>query len=131
METEECYDPFQPNCPSRLILSRIGDRWTVLVILALRHEVLRFSELRTKIGSPAPKVLSQTLQALVRDGLVSRQAYAEVPPRVEYRLTDLGRTLLEPIDAVRRWAAVHTGDVLDARERADELVASGAGGADR
>src|SRR5215218_3133502 len=123
MDTEGPYDAFQPACPSRVILSRIGDRWTLLVILALRHDVLRFTELRTKIGSPAPKVLSQTLQALARDGLISRQAYAEVPPRVEYRLTPLGRTLLEPIDAVRRWAEQHTGDILRSRERADEQAA--------
>ena len=121
VDASEPYDPFEPNCPSRVILSLIGDRWTLLVILALRHEVLRFSELRVKIGSPAPKVLSQTLQALARDGLVSRQAYAEVPPRVEYRLTPLGVTLLEPIDAIRQWAAVHTGEVLAARERAEAV----------
>jgi DNA-binding HxlR family transcriptional regulator len=124
VDTVEGYDAFQPACPSRAILSRIGDRWTLLVILALRHDVLRFTELRTKIGSPAPKVLSATLQALARDGLISRQAYAEVPPRVEYRLTPLGRTLLEPIDAIRRWAEAHTGDILEARDRADALAAA-------
>lgn len=116
-------DTFNAGCPSRLILRRIGDRYTVLVIAALKHDVLRFSELRAKIGSPAPKVLTETLRALERDGLVERKAYAEVPPRVEYRLTDLGHTLIEPLTAIQRWSELHMDDVLAARERADAAAA--------
>lgn len=119
MVTEEPKDAFNPNCPSRVILRRIGDRWTVLVVLALSHQTLRFTELRKRLGDPAAKVLSETLRALARDGLVARQAYAEVPPRVEYRLTPLGLTLLEPVDAIRRWAEVHADAVVAAREVAD------------
>jgi DNA-binding HxlR family transcriptional regulator len=117
-------DTFNAACPSRLILRRIGDRYTVLVIAALKHDVLRFSELRAKIGSPAPKVLTETLRALERDGLVERKAYAEVPPRVEYSLTDLGHTLIEPLTAIQRWSELHMDDVLAARDRADAAAAS-------
>lgn len=119
-------DIFAPNCPSRVILRRIGDRWTVLVIAALKHETLRFGELRAKIGSPAPKVLTETLKALERDGLVQRTAYPEIPPRVEYALTPLGRTLIEPLTAVREWTEQHLPDVLAARERADAAAAGAA-----
>jgi len=108
-----------PNCPSRVVLDRIGDKWTVLVIVALDHETLRFGELRARVGGVAPKVLTQTLRALERDGLVKRRVYAEVPPRVEYSLTRLGLSLREPIATVRDWAEKHVGSVLAARERAD------------
>lgn len=116
-------DIFAPDCPSRVILRRIGDRWTVLVIAALKHDTLRFSELRAKIGSPAPKVLTETLRALERDGLIVRRAYAEVPPRVEYSLTPLGLTLIEPLTAVREWTERHLPEVLAAREAADAAAA--------
>lgn len=119
-------DIFAPDCPSRVILRRIGDRWTVLVIAALKHDTLRFSELRAKIGFPAPKVLTETLRALERDGLIVRRAYAEVPPRVEYSLTPLGLTLIEPLTAVREWTERHLPEVLAAREAADAASASAA-----
>jgi DNA-binding HxlR family transcriptional regulator len=119
-------DSFNAACPSRLILRRIGDRWTVLVIAALKHDVLRFSELRVKIGGPAPKVLTETLRALERDGLVARKAYAEVPPRVEYKLTPLGHTLIEPLTAIQRWSELHMDDILAAREAADADAAEDA-----
>ncbi len=115
-------DASDPNCPSRIVLDRIGDKWTVLVVTALGGETLRFTELRERVGGVAPKVLTQTLRALERDGLVNRKVYAEVPPRVEYRLTRLGRSLREPIATVRRWAETHIGSVLAARERADRRM---------
>ncbi len=111
-----------PDCPSRIILDRIGDKWTVLVVVALADETLRFTELKNRVRGVTAKVLTQTLRALERDGLVRRQIYAEVPPRVEYDLTALGRSLLEPIAAVRDWAETHVGAVLSAREQADQLV---------
>jgi DNA-binding HxlR family transcriptional regulator len=114
-------DAFDPNCPSRIVLDRIGDKWTVLVVSALSQDVLRFSELRVKLGGVAPKVLTQTLRALERDGLLTRKVYAQVPPKVEYRLTPLGRSLLGPIAAVREWAEANVGAVLAARERAELL----------
>jgi DNA-binding HxlR family transcriptional regulator len=108
-----------PNCPSRVVLDRIAEKWTGLVVLALADETLRFGELRQRIGGVAPKVLTQTLRALERDGLLTRTVYAEVPPRVEYRLTALGRSLREPLAVVQEWAESNVSRVLAARERAD------------
>lgn len=112
-------DAFAKECASRVVLDRIGDRWTVLVVVALADRRLRFSQLRTRIEGVTPKVLTQTLRALERDGLITRTVYAEVPPRVEYELTDLGRDLLGPIDAVRIWAEEHAARIVEHREQYD------------
>jgi DNA-binding HxlR family transcriptional regulator len=111
-------DAFDPNCPSRVVLDRIAEKWTGLVVLALGDETLRFTQLRVRIGGVAPKVLTDTLRSLERDGLIRRRVYAEVPPRVEYSLTRLGRSLREPLEAVQHWAEQHVGAVMTARERA-------------
>jgi DNA-binding HxlR family transcriptional regulator len=116
-------DAFDPECPTRVVLDRIGDKWTVLVVAALAPGTLRFTELRARIGGVAAKVLTQTLRALERDGIVERTVYAEVPPRVEYALTDLGRSLVEPISLVQEWAEAHVGSVLAARQGYDERPA--------
>ena len=113
---DEVPDVFSPSCPSRLVVERLGDKWTLLVLMALRPGVLRFGELRDKIGAVTPKVLTQTLRSLERDGIVTRTVYAEVPPRVEYTLTDLGRSLLEPVDAIRAWCEIHGDRIAAARE---------------
>jgi len=110
-----------PDCPSRVVLDRIGDKWTGLVVLALGEQTLRFGELRERIGGVAPKVLTQTLRSLERDGLLTRQVYAEVPPRVEYTLTPLGRSLREPLEVVQDWAERNVSKVLAARDRADAV----------
>ena len=107
-----------PDCPSRVVLDRIAEKWTGLVVIALDEQTLRFTELRARIGGVAPKVLTQTLRALERDGLIRRKVYAEVPPRVEYSLTDLGRSLREPLEAVQSWAERNVSKVLANRERA-------------
>lgn len=122
METITAYPPdaFAKACASRVVLDRIGDRWTVLVVVALADGRLRFSELRNRIEGVTPKVLTQTLRALERDGLVTRTVFAEVPPRVEYELTDLGRDLLGPIDAIRVWAERHVATIVAHRERYDD-----------
>ncbi len=108
-------DALDPNCPTRVVLDRIGDKWTVLVIAVLGSQTLRFTELRRRVGGVAPKVLTQTLRALERDGVLVRTVFAEVPPRVEYHLTPLGRSLAGPIEAIQDWAETHVGDVLAAR----------------
>ncbi len=108
---------FDRECPSRLVISRLGNKWTMLIVIALSSGVLRFSELRDRIGEVTPKVLTQSLRSLERDGIVERTVYAVVPPKVEYQLTDLGRSLLEPIAAVKAWAESNYGAVLDARAR--------------
>jgi len=112
-------DAFAQDCPSRVVLDRIGDRWTVLLVVALSDGVLRFSQLRSKVEGITPKVLTQTLRALERDGLVTRTVFAEVPPRVEYELTELGRDLLAPIDAILVWAQEHAARIVANRERHD------------
>jgi DNA-binding HxlR family transcriptional regulator len=117
-------DAFEPGCSVRVVLDRIGDKWTVLVVSVLADRTLRFGELRERIGGVAPKVLTQTLRALERDGVLSRKAYAEVPPRVEYSLTDLGRSLAEPIAAIQDWAEGHVATVLAARQRYDGVEVS-------
>jgi DNA-binding HxlR family transcriptional regulator len=113
-------DLFDPDCPTRLVLDRIGDKWTVLVVMLLRDGPQRFTRLRGQIGHVAPKVLAQTLRRMERDGLVTREVFAEVPPRVEYTLTDLGRSLTKPIAVVVDWAEVNVGRITAAQEAYDD-----------
>jgi DNA-binding HxlR family transcriptional regulator len=108
-------DAFDPECPTRLVLDRIGDKWSVLVVLTLRDGRRRFTELRDTIGGVTPKVLTQTLRAMERDGLLTRHVFAEVPPRVEYELTPLGVSLHAPIEAVAQWAEEHVEEIVAAR----------------
>jgi DNA-binding HxlR family transcriptional regulator len=111
---------FDPHCPyTRVILDQIGARWTVLVVLSLQDGALRFSELRRRIGGISPKVLTQTMRMLERDGIVARRVHAEVPPRVDYSLTRLGHSLEQPITAVRSWAETHVPNILAARDAYD------------
>jgi len=110
---------FDPDCPTRVVLDRIGDKWTVLVVLLLADGPMRFSELRERIGGVAPKVLTQTLRRLERDGILIRTVYAEVPPRVEYELTRVGRSLTGPIETIRDWAETNMSAITRARERFD------------
>jgi DNA-binding HxlR family transcriptional regulator len=108
-------DMFDAACPSRLVPFQIGDKWTAMLVLCLEHGPRRFSELRVPLRTISPKVLSETLRAMERDGLVIRDAYDENPPRVEYSLTPLGRSLLTLVDAARAWCAEHMDDLLAAR----------------
>jgi DNA-binding HxlR family transcriptional regulator len=110
---------FDPDCATRLVLDRIGDKWTVLVVLLLSDGPLRFSELRGHLGRVAPKVLTQTLRRMERDGLVSREIFAEVPPRVNYTLTDLGQSLIEPIVVLGDWAEINVERITAAQEAYD------------
>jgi DNA-binding HxlR family transcriptional regulator len=112
-------DLFDPDCPTRVILDRTGDKWTVLVVLLLSNGPLRFTELRDGIGRVAPKVLTQTLRRLECDGLLTREVFAEVPPRVEYTLTPLGRSLISPISAVTEWAETHVPAISQAQRHYD------------
>jgi DNA-binding HxlR family transcriptional regulator len=114
-------DLFDPACATRLVLDRIGDKWTVMVVLLLSDGPLRFSELRDRIGQVAPKVLTQTLRRIERDGLITREVFAEVPPRVEYTLTDLGHSLTGPIAAIGDWAETHLGEISAAQDAYDTV----------
>ena len=118
------WDPFNRSCPSRLLLDRIGDKWSVLVIAILGEGSHRFSELRARIDGISQKMLTQTLRALERDGMVSRTVYPEIPPRVEYELTSSGHSLTVPLRALTEWAVAHMPDVVRAQRRYDENVSA-------
>jgi DNA-binding HxlR family transcriptional regulator len=119
---EPIWNPYDRNCPTRRLLDRIGARWTVLVVGALADGPLRYSGLRDRVDGVSQKMLTQTLRGLERDGLVKRTQYLEVPPRVEYELTDAGMSLREPLLALEEWAKANMADVLVASEHYD-LVA--------
>ena len=110
------YDPYARECPSRRLLDRIGDRWTVLLITTLEDGPRRFSELLRTVDGISQKMLTQTLRSLEADGLVLRTVHPEIPPRVEYELTELGRSLLEPLGALISWATDHMGEVQASRD---------------
>ncbi|MBP2411750.1 DNA-binding HxlR family transcriptional regulator [Arthrobacter stackebrandtii] len=113
-------DPYDPECPTRLILDRIGDRWTVLLVGALGGGKARFSELKRRVGGISQKMLTQTLRQMERDGLVTRTVYPEVPVRVEYELTGAGLSLRGPLKALEEWSIEHLSGVL-----ADQKVYDG------
>lgn len=108
----------------REVLDRIGDKWTVLIVSTLSGGTLRYSVLQASIPGISQRMLTQTLKHLERDGLITRTAYPEVPPRVEYDLTDLGRSLLDAVTAMTGWAVAHHSEV--ARNRAASTL-SGVG----
>ena len=107
------------TCPSRTSLARIANKWTAMAVSVLGNGRLRFGDLKTQLEGISGKVLTETLRDLERDGLVTRHVHAEVPPRVEYELTPLGRTLYEPLLALCRWAEEHIAEVLENRENYD------------
>lgn len=107
--------PLAQKCPIRDILDCIGDRWSVLVLATLRTETLRFTALRRAIGDISPRMLAQTVRTLERDGYVRRKVYPTIPPKVEYSLTPLGRSLLQRLDPLVDWASAHHNDVRKAR----------------
>ncbi|MBO1268256.1 winged helix-turn-helix transcriptional regulator [Arthrobacter cavernae] len=109
-----------PNCPSRVVFQRIGDKWASLVIQVLGGGPVRFSELRKMVSVVTPKVLTQTLRTLERDGLITRTIHAQVPPRVDYELTALGESLLQPLTMLREWAENHVPSILEARDAYDD-----------
>ncbi|MGP5672927.1 winged helix-turn-helix transcriptional regulator [Brachybacterium alimentarium] len=111
------FDPYVRDCPSRRLLDRIGDRWTVLVIGMLEDGPQRFSQIARRVDGISQKMLTQTLRSLEADGLVLRTAYPEIPPHVEYELTELGRSLLGPLHVLLAWAKEHMGEVQSSRDR--------------
>ncbi len=111
------YDLFLADCPARTTLSLVSDTWSVVVIHALGERPRRYSELQQRIGGISNKMLTQTVRKLERNGLVERRQIRSAPPGVEYRLTSLGETLLEPVRSLSRWAEQHTDEVLAAQAR--------------
>ena len=114
------YDVFRRSCPSHTVLEVLTNKWTLLVISSLRGKAHRFGELSRRIEGITPKMLTQTLKILERDGLVQRTMYPVIPPRVDYELTELGGDLVELLDAIRFWSERHVPDILKAREVAKE-----------
>ena len=117
MNRTEVRDALFPRCPIRNVLSRIGDKWSMLVLFTLENnECQRFKELQRNIPDISQKMLTATLKTLEADGLVRREAYAEVPPRVEYSLSDKGRSLLPLINNLLTWAIEHMDGIIASRE---------------
>lgn len=108
---------FLADCPARLAVDLLSHTWNLVVLHGLRAGPRRPGELRQAIGGIRQKVLTQTLHRLQHNGLVRRQRYREAPPRVEYDLTELGRSLLDSFEPLAKWAHEHADDVLDAQDR--------------
>lgn len=118
MNRNEIRDALYPDCPVRNVLSRVGDKWSMLVLFTLENNSrLRFKELQRNIPDVSQKMLTATLKMLEGDGLVSRKAFPEVPPRVEYSLTEKGQSLLPLIDSLLSWATENMGDIIEARRQ--------------
>jgi len=109
------YNILDDRCSSRQAIELIANKWTILVLYALAGGTRRYNELQRLISGVSQKMLTQTLRTLETNGLVHREVYPVVPPKVEYWLTPLGETLLEPITAIKRWAETHIEDVEAAR----------------
>jgi DNA-binding HxlR family transcriptional regulator len=107
---------FSVECPSREVLKHVTSRWGVLVLVALRGETHRFSDLRRKVGGVSEKMLAQTLQSLESDGFVYRQSFPVVPPHVEYSLTPLGQEVSDRVEGLADWIEVNLSRILRARE---------------
>jgi DNA-binding HxlR family transcriptional regulator len=101
------------------VLDRVGDKWSVLVVVMLGDGPRRFNELRRSIASISQRMLTLTVRGLERDGLVTRTVFPTIPPRVEYQLTKLGRSLLEPVGALGDWARVNHAKIMEARLKFD------------
>ncbi|WP_367321514.1 winged helix-turn-helix transcriptional regulator [Streptomyces sp. HUAS ZL42] len=113
------YDAFLKNCPTNQLLGRLSDKWVSLVVAALSHGPMRYSDLGRKIAGVSPKMLTQSLRTLERDGILARTVTPSVPVRVDYELTPLGRSLAMLLIAVKDWAETHIEEVHAARERYD------------
>ncbi|WP_405587047.1 winged helix-turn-helix transcriptional regulator [Streptomyces sp. NBC_01092] len=113
------YDAFVKSCPTNQLLDRISDKWVSLVVAALAAGPMRYSDLGRKIAGVSPKMLTQTLRSLERDGLLTRTVTPSVPVRVDYELTVLGQNLALLLTAVKAWAETHFDEVHRARERYD------------
>src|SRR3954467_4554787 len=101
------------------VLSRVGDKWTILVVSELGNGPKRFNEIRRALGSISQRMLTLTLRGLERDGLVTRTVFPTIPPRVDYELTDLGRGLSKPVQALGKWAFDHRIEIESARTKFD------------
>lgn len=106
-------------CPVRNVLDFVGDKWTTLILMSLAGGPRRFNEILRAVPDISKRMLTQTLRSLERDGLVTRHVFATKPPSVEYRLSPLGRSVLEPLNSFVTWAEAHFSEIAEARERFD------------
>ncbi len=121
-------DLFDPRCPTRYLLDRLGGKWTSMAIKVLddgRPGEIRFAELKRRMPGISQKMLAQTLRTLERDALVVRRVEPTTPPRVHYRLTELGASLTEPLAALRTWAELHMAQIDDAGAEWDRAAQAG------
>ncbi len=110
------YDAFLAMCPTRHVMATVGGKWAALLVAALADGPRRHAELRSAVGGISQKMLTQTLRELERDGLVRRTVTAQVPVRVDYALTPLGRTIVPVLRALKDWSETHIEEVLAARD---------------
>jgi DNA-binding HxlR family transcriptional regulator len=118
------YDAMLAACPTRQVMETVGGKWSALLVHALAGGPLRHGQLRTRIAGVSQKMLTQTLRELERDGLVTRTVIANVPVRVDYALTPLGRTLVPVLGALKDWSETHIEQVLAARDSFDAAVSA-------
>lgn len=105
---------------TREVFDRIGDKWSLLVVFTLRDGSVRFNELKRQIEGISQRMLTLTVRGLERDGLLTRTIYPTIPPRVDYELTPLGRSLIAPVAALAEWAQTHISEIENARQRFDK-----------
>lgn len=118
MNRSDIKDALYPNCPIRNVLSRVGDKWSMLVLFTLEsNDTQRFKELQRNIPDISQKMLTATLKMLEADGLIRREVFPEVPPRVEYSLTKKGKSLLPLIDNLLSWASENMEDIIESRRK--------------
>lgn len=115
------FDVLNPKCPTQQVLDRVASKWTMLVILALTEEPHRYAALRRRVVGVTKKMLTQTLRALERDGLVRRRVYDTVPVQTEYELTEMGRSLGQAVTVIRGWAYDHMDSIARARVAFDAV----------
>lgn len=116
------FEKWLATCPGRQLLDRVGDKWSCLLLRALSDDQKRYGELLRQLPGVSEKMLTQTLRSMERDGLVSRQITPSVPVRVDYELTELGRSLLPVLDVLSAWAGIHMTEVQQAREAYDDAL---------
>lgn len=117
-EKFEKYGSYHGGCAVRNVLDRLGDKWSMLIIITLGIEgTMRFNQLHHYIGDISQKMLTVTLKTLEADGLVSRKVYAEIPPKVEYTLTERGTSLLPHLEGLAEWAMTHMDGIYTSREK--------------
>jgi DNA-binding HxlR family transcriptional regulator len=117
--SNQVYDVLNPKCPTQQVLDRVAGKWTMLVILALGDERVHYAALRRRVEGVTKKMLTQTLRALERDGLIERHVHPTVPPQTEYELTPLGHSLARAVTVIRTWAYDNVERIAEARTAYD------------